>query len=141
VGIDDQTGHFIVFVGNDGLLQELLEGNVGERNPRRNHLLGAVGSDRSEAVAGTRRRGLGQEIAKVVEDVGGGAYGVPIDHVRSGPSAPSADSRRKAYHLARRSATKRPLVRRSLSRLGPRLGRQCILPRASRWGIVHTSTI
>ncbi len=108
MGIDDQTGNFVVFVGNDGFLQELRERNVGERNPRRNHLLGAVGSDPGQPVTGARRRGLGKEIAKVVEDVGGGTYGMPIDHVRSGPSAPYADNRCKAYHLALRPATRRP---------------------------------
>jgi hypothetical protein len=106
VGIGDQTGNFVLFVGNDGFLEELLERNVGECNPRRNHLLGALGGDPSQAVSGTRRRGFGQEIAKVLEDVGGGIYGMPIDHVRSGPSARCAEDRRKAYHLALRSATK-----------------------------------
>ena len=40
-----------------------------------------------EAVAGARRRGLGQEVAQIIEDIGGGIDGVAIDHVGSGPSA------------------------------------------------------
>ncbi len=106
MGVDDQAGNLVVFIGNDGLLQELLKRNVSERNPRRNHFLGAVGGNSGQAVAGTRWRGFGKEIAKVVENVGGGTYGMPIDHVRSGPSALSADNRRKAYHLVFHPATK-----------------------------------
>jgi hypothetical protein len=41
---------------------------------------------------------------------------VPINHVRSGPSARCAEDRRKAYHLALRSATK-PIGRDCRQRL------------------------
>ena len=87
MGIDDQAGHFIVFVGNHGLVQELLQRDIGQRNPRRDHLLGAVGRDPGEAVAGAWWRRLGQEITQIVKDINGGIYGVAIDHGCSRPSA------------------------------------------------------
>ena len=69
MAVDDQAGDLIVFVGNDGLLQELLQRNVGQRDPRRDHLLGAVGRHPGEPVAGARRRGLGEEIAEIIEHI------------------------------------------------------------------------
>ena len=86
MGIDDQAGDLVVFVRNDGLLQELPERNVGQRDPRRNHLRGAVGGDPGQAIARARRRGFGQEIAKIIEHITGGIDGVTIDHGGSGPS-------------------------------------------------------
>src|SRR6267154_5167472 len=90
MGVDDQTRDFVVLVGNDGFMQELFQGNVGQRDPRRDHLLGAVGCDPRQAVAGPRWRGLGQEIAQIFEDVGGGIDGVAVDHGGSRPAAPYA---------------------------------------------------
>src|SRR3981189_3601637 len=85
--IDNQTGDFIVFVGNDGLMQELFQGHVGQRDPRRDHLLRAIGCDPCQAVAGARRRGPGPEIARVFEYVAGSINRMAIDHGGSGPSA------------------------------------------------------
>jgi hypothetical protein len=56
-------------------LQKLLERNVGQRHPRRDHLLGTVGGDPGQPVAGARRRRLGQQIAQIIEYVGGGIDG------------------------------------------------------------------
>ena len=84
MAIDDQAGDLVVLVGDDGLLQELLQRNVRQRHPRRDHLLGAIGGDPRQAIAGARRRGLGQQIAQIVEDVGGGIDDVAIDHGGSG---------------------------------------------------------
>ena len=67
--------------------------NVGERDPRRDHLFGALGRDPGQAVARARRRGLGQEIAQIGEDIGGGIDGVAIDHGGSGPPAMCDDLR------------------------------------------------
>ena len=80
MAIDDQTRHLVGLIRNDRLGEELLERHIGERDPRGHHLLGAVGSDTGKAIAGTRRTCLGQEIAKIVEDVGGITDGVPIGH-------------------------------------------------------------
>src|ERR1700689_2011403 len=85
MAIDDQAGHLVGFVGNDRLVQELLEWHVCERDPRSHHLFGALGCDTGETIAGTRRACLGQEIAKVVEYVGGTTDDVPIGHGCSGP--------------------------------------------------------
>jgi hypothetical protein len=86
VGVEDQARDFIVFISNDALLEKLPQGNVGQRHPRRDHLLGAAGCDSREAVAGARRRGLGQEVAQIVKDVAGGIDDVAIDHNGSGSS-------------------------------------------------------
>src|SRR5438093_9083829 len=90
MGVDDQAGDFVVLVGNDGFKQELFQGNVGQRDPRRDHLLRAFGGDPRQAVAGPRRRGLGQEIAQIFEDVAGGIDGVAVNHGGSRPAAPYA---------------------------------------------------
>src|ERR1700681_3068917 len=74
MGVDDQTGDFVVLVGNDGFMQELFQGNVGQRDSR-------------QAVARARRRGLGQQIAQVFEHVAGSINRMAIDHGGSGPSA------------------------------------------------------
>ena len=95
MAVDDQAGDLIVFVGNDGLLQELLERNIGQRDPRRDHLRGTFGGHPREAVAGARRRGLGEEIAEIIEHIAGGVDGVAIDHEYSGPSALMRDGFRR----------------------------------------------
>jgi len=82
VGVHDQARDFVIFVGNDGLVKELLERDVGKGDPRGHHLLGALGGDPGKAVTGARRRGFGQEIAKVVEDIARVTDGVPIDHIQ-----------------------------------------------------------
>jgi hypothetical protein len=63
VSVEDEAGDFIVFIGNDDLVQELFQRNVSERDPRRDHLLRALGRDPGQAVARARWRGFGQEIA------------------------------------------------------------------------------
>src|SRR5205085_9302874 len=72
------------FVGDGGRMQKLLERNVGQRPPRREHLLGALGGDPRKTVTRARRRGLGQEIAQPVEDVGGAINSSTICHGGSG---------------------------------------------------------
>ncbi len=49
--IGDQTGDFVVLVGNHRFLQELPQGHVRQRDPRRDHLLGALGRKPGQAVA------------------------------------------------------------------------------------------
>ena len=98
MGIEDQPGDFIVLVGDHGFVQELLQRNVGKRNPCRDHRFGAVGCDPGETIARARRRGLGQEIAQVIEDIGGGIDGVAIGH---GGSAPSAQVARRPVQTIR----------------------------------------
>ena len=41
MAVDDQAGDLVVFIGDDGFLQELLQRHIGQRHPRRHHLLGA----------------------------------------------------------------------------------------------------
>jgi hypothetical protein len=55
VAVDDQAGDLVVLVRDHGFTEKLPERQVGQRHPRRDHLLGAVGRDTGEAVAGPRR--------------------------------------------------------------------------------------
>jgi hypothetical protein len=83
--IDNQTGDFIVFVGNDGLMQELFQRHRPAIRAAiiapRYRLRPPPDGRRSAAAC------LGQEIAEIIEDIGGGIDGVAIDHGGSGPSA------------------------------------------------------
>ncbi len=84
MSIDDQPGDFIVFIGNDGFMQELFEWDVGEPDPRRYHLLRGLRCDPGQAVARARWRGFGQQIAQISEDITGRIDGVAVDHGGSG---------------------------------------------------------
>src|SRR6478672_7661906 len=90
MGVDDQTRDFVVLIGNDGFVQELLQGNIGQRDPRRDRPLRAVGCNPRQSVAGPRRRRLGQEIAQIIEGIAGGIDGMAVDHGGSRPAAPYA---------------------------------------------------
>src|SRR5882724_12237913 len=98
--IDNQTGDFIVFVGNDGLMQELFQRHVGQRDPRRDHLRRAIGCDPRQAVAGAWWRGLGQQIAQIIENIGGHRWrgDRPWWRLRA-ISASLRDVQRKDYQL------------------------------------------
>ena len=61
----------------------MLEREVGERQPRRNHLLGAVGRDAGQPVAGARRGRLGEQVAQIIELIRGGIDRLAIDHAGS----------------------------------------------------------
>ena len=64
---------------------------------RRDHLLGAVGRNAGEAIAGTRRRRLGEQVAQIIEHIGGGIDGLAIDLMAPGPSTLHC-ARLPAYH-------------------------------------------
>ena len=80
VRVEDEPGDVVRLVGNDRLGE-----NVGQRQIRQSQLggdtlRGALGRDASQHVAGTRRRGAGQEGAQVGEGVRGAANRVPVCH-------------------------------------------------------------
>ncbi|MEY9762794.1 hypothetical protein ABH988_003579 [Bradyrhizobium ottawaense] len=79
MAVDDEAGDLVGLVGNHGFLQELAERDVGERHPRRDHLLGGVGGDPGQPVAGARRRRPGKEVAQVREGVGRCVDGMAVD--------------------------------------------------------------
>ena len=72
MAVDDQAGDLVIFVGDHGLVEELAQRQVGQRHPRRDHLFGAVGGNAGQPIARARRGRLGQQVAQIVEDVGGG---------------------------------------------------------------------
>ena len=85
VAVDNQAGDLVVLVRDNSFIEELLERDVGERHARRDHLLGAVGRNAGETVAGARRGRLGEQVAQIIEGVRGGIDGLAIDHDGSGP--------------------------------------------------------
>src|SRR5262245_52772339 len=84
MAIDDQAGDLVVLVGDHGLVEELLERQVGERHAGCDRLLGTPGGDAGEPVAGPRRGCLRKQVAQVGEHVGGGVDRLAIDHGGSG---------------------------------------------------------
>ncbi len=49
--VDDEAGHLVAFIGNDGLGEEYFEGEVGERHLRRHALLVVACGNSREVVA------------------------------------------------------------------------------------------
>jgi hypothetical protein len=51
VTVDDEACHLVVLVGDDRLVKEVRERQVGERHLRRHPLFGGCGGDAGEAIA------------------------------------------------------------------------------------------
>jgi len=68
----------VPFAGGWRTLPEASRTRVGKNG--RNHLLGATSRDAGQAIAGTRWRRLGKQVAQIIEDVRGGIDGLAIDH-------------------------------------------------------------
>ncbi len=73
VAVDDQAGHLVAFVGDQRLVEKAPERHLGQAHLRRDALGIVAGGDTGQAVAGTRRAGLGQQFAQAVEAPGGAA--------------------------------------------------------------------
>jgi len=69
MAVDDEPGDLVILEGDHGFLEELIERNVRQRHPRRDHLLGTVGGNARQPVARAGRRGLGQQIAQILEHI------------------------------------------------------------------------
>ena len=65
VRVDDEARDFVGFVGDDLLVEEMRQRQIGEGELRGDALLGGCGGDAGELVAGARGRGLGQQLAQV----------------------------------------------------------------------------
>ena len=86
VGVDDQSGDFIVFVGDQGFFEKMLERNVGQRHLRGHALAVIERRNAREKVAGACGAGLGHDVLEAVEAVGLGADGMgKSSHGRSPP--------------------------------------------------------
>ncbi|MNF58005.1 hypothetical protein D3C84_395500 [compost metagenome] len=70
VAVDDQAGDFVFFVGNQRLIEEVLEGNVRQGHLRGDALAIAGRSDAGQVVAGACRAGLGHDFLEAVEAPG-----------------------------------------------------------------------
>ncbi|MNN51667.1 hypothetical protein D3C81_1663240 [compost metagenome] len=78
MGVDDQSGDFIGFVGNQHVLQEVAQRDVRQRHLRGDSFAIIERRDAGQKVAGTCRAGLGHYILEAVEAVGLGADGMGI---------------------------------------------------------------
>ncbi|MNG30506.1 hypothetical protein D3C84_1161340 [compost metagenome] len=76
MGIDDQPGDFIGFVGDQCFLQEVAQRRVGQRHLRGHPLAIVERGDAGQEISGARRTGLGQHFLEVVEAVSLGADGM-----------------------------------------------------------------
>ena len=80
MAINDEAGDLVVLIRHDGFGKKLLERDVRQRHPRRDHFLRGIRRNTRQPVAGTRRRGLSQQIAQVIEDIRLRTDGVAIGH-------------------------------------------------------------
>ncbi|MOA23656.1 hypothetical protein D3C78_1442880 [compost metagenome] len=67
MAVDDQAGDLVLFVGDQRLVEEALERDIGQRHLRGDAFGIAAGGDSGQAVAGARRAGLGQQFPEAVE--------------------------------------------------------------------------
>ncbi|MNF73973.1 hypothetical protein D3C84_559930 [compost metagenome] len=70
VAVDDQPGDFVVLVGNQRLVEEVLERDIRQRHLRGDALAIAGRGDAGQEVPGARRAGLGHDFLEAVEAVG-----------------------------------------------------------------------
>jgi len=80
VGVDNEAGDFVFFVGDDLLGEEVSQGQVGQGILGGYALLGGVGGQPCEGVAAAEGRGFGEEVAQVGEGVARGAESVGEGH-------------------------------------------------------------
>ena len=50
MAVDDEPRDLVVFVRNERFVEELTERNIGQRHPRRDHLLGGFGRDPGQPI-------------------------------------------------------------------------------------------
>lgn len=70
VGVDDQAGDLVVLVGNQRLVEEVFERDVGQGHLRGDPLAVVARRDAGEEIAGARGAGLGHHVLEAVEAVG-----------------------------------------------------------------------
>jgi len=80
MGVDDEAGDFVFFVGDDLLQEEVVEGQIGESVLGGYALLGGLGGDAGQGVSAAKGGGFGEEVAQVGEGVARGADGVGEGH-------------------------------------------------------------
>ncbi len=68
MGVEDEAGDFVALVGDEWLVEELRERDVGEGHLGGDALLFAVGGEAGQRVAGPGWRGLGHQGLEVFED-------------------------------------------------------------------------
>lgn len=80
-GVEDEAGDLVGLVGDDGFVEKVGEGEIGEGALRGYALLGAGGGDACEFVARAGGGGFGEEIGEGVEGVTDARYGVGVGHL------------------------------------------------------------
>src|SRR5215472_1682039 len=69
VGVNDEAGHLVGFVGNDMLGKECGKGQIGESILGGNLLLACHGGNTGQLIAAASRRGLGEECLEIAERI------------------------------------------------------------------------
>ena len=84
VGINDEARYFVLFVGNEGFVQKVAQGHVGQRHLGGHALLVGGGSYPGQHIARAQRRGPRQQRGQVGKSVGALANGVLVSHSSGG---------------------------------------------------------
>ncbi len=79
-GVLDETGDFVGFVWDDCFVEEVCEGEIGERHLGCDALLGGGGGDAGKLVTRAGGGGFGEEIGEGVEGVTDARYGMGVGH-------------------------------------------------------------
>ena len=82
VGVDDETGDFVAFIGHNLLGQEVRQWQVGQCELRGDALLGGLSRQSGQHIAAAQGRGLGQQVAQVPEGMARVSDGVGEGHAR-----------------------------------------------------------
>ncbi len=80
MGIEDETGYLVGFVGDEGLSKKRFQGHIGKGQLRGGALFGGRGGQPCQLVAGARGRSLPEENAQVRELINAAGDGVPESH-------------------------------------------------------------
>ena len=78
--VEDKPGDLVGLVGDDGLVEEALQRQVGEGDLRGDALLRGGGADAGELIAGACGGGAGEEGREGVKSVADAGDGVRVGH-------------------------------------------------------------
>jgi hypothetical protein len=118
VAVQDQARHLVRLVRHDGVLEEIRQRHLGERDLRHRPLDFSLCRDPRQDVARAQRRGLGEQLAQRRDDISGA-----IDHGRVAHARISAASREDG---ASRAVGPQPRPRTSRGRVSDSAGMKVV---------------